>query len=73
MGDAEASPDVPESPRSENTSVYIGGHTVPVKLCFKCEADCTSVEVAWLDYDGNKQKYATLVPGASYAQSKGLV
>jgi hypothetical protein len=55
---------------SEDVSVYIEDHTKPVKLCFKCEADCNSVDVAWLDYKGNKQTYATLVPGASYAQSK---
>jgi hypothetical protein len=74
MGRRKASqpaPSAPSAPSAPTVSVWTEGVTEPVQLCFNNTADCR-VDINWLDYDGNQQKYSTLKPKGSYALSRFL-
>jgi hypothetical protein len=50
-------------------SVFKEGVTEPVQLCFYNKCDC-SINIVWLNYQGEPQQYSTINPSGSCAQSK---
>lgn len=57
-----------EESSSVSASTFTEGETEPIQLCIHNKTDCT-IDVNWVDYSGELQKYSTVHPDGSYCLS----